>query len=52
VQVAAILEVSADELLLGREPRGAEVEISDVRLLHKFHASRSSTSAIERPSSF
>jgi hypothetical protein len=36
VQVAAVLEVSTDELLLGREPRGAEVEISDARLLHKF----------------
>jgi transcriptional regulator with XRE-family HTH domain len=37
VQLAAILKVSTDELLLGREPRGSsELEISDVRLLDKF----------------
>ena len=36
VQLAAILKVSTDELLLGREPHGAELEISDVRLLDKF----------------
>ena len=36
VPLAAILKVSTDELLLGREPRGAELEISDVRLLDKF----------------
>lgn len=36
VHLAAILKVSTDELLLGREPHGAELEISDVRLLDKF----------------
>jgi hypothetical protein len=36
VQLAAILKVSTDELLLGREPRSADLEISDVRLLDKF----------------
>lgn len=37
VQLAAILKVSTDELLLGREPRGtADLEISDVRLFDKF----------------
>jgi transcriptional regulator with XRE-family HTH domain len=36
VQLAAILKVSTDELLLGEEPRGAALEISDVRLLDKF----------------
>lgn len=36
VHLAAILKVSTDELLLGREPQGAELEISDVRLLDKF----------------
>jgi hypothetical protein len=36
VQLATILKVSTDELLLGRESRGADLEISDVRLLDKF----------------
>lgn len=35
VQLAAILRVSTDELLLGHE-RGEELAISDVRLLDKF----------------
>ena len=36
MHLAAILRVSTDELLLGRKPGGAELEISDVRLLDKF----------------
>jgi hypothetical protein len=36
LHLAAILKVSTDELLLGREPQGPELEISDVRLLDKF----------------
>jgi len=36
VIAAAILKVSTDELLLGRELHDAELEISDVRLLDKF----------------
>jgi hypothetical protein len=51
VQLATILKVSTDELPLGREPRGAELEISDVHLRDKFQRCRISTSAIARPSS-
>ena len=51
VQLAAILKVSTDELLLGGEPRGAELEISDVRLLDKFQRLQHLDSAIARPSS-
>lgn len=36
VQLALILKVSTDELLLGREPLSQDIEISDVRLLDKF----------------
>lgn len=36
VQLATILKISTDELLLGREPRGEAFAISDVRLLDKF----------------
>lgn len=36
VQLVAILKVSTDELLLGREGSGEELPISDVRLLDKF----------------
>lgn len=36
VELAGILRVPTDELLLGHEPKGAEVPITDVRLLEKF----------------
>ena len=36
VELAGILRVSTDELLLGHEPKGGEPPISDVRLLEKF----------------
>lgn len=40
VQLAAILKVSTDELLLGREASGEDLPISDVRLIDKFQRLR------------